>query len=223
MILTAENISRHFLIGGRQVQALDTVTLSVSAGDFLVITGPSGSGKSTLLNLLSGFDKPTTGTVCFHGRGLESLGNGEAAVLRNRSFGFIYQTPHLLADKTVLENVKLPFHYGDWCDQEAVTGRCLDLLEYVGLSDLTDRYPSTLSGGEMQRVVFARALAREPEIIFADEPTGSLDGVNSDKILKMLRDQTEKGRSVIMVTHDNEAIRFGSSQLVLQKSRSAEH
>jgi ABC-type lipoprotein export system ATPase subunit len=222
MILTAENISRHFLIGERPVKALDRVTLSVSAGDFLVITGPSGSGKSTLLNLLSGFDKPTTGTVCFHGRGLETLGNREAADLRNKSFGFIYQTPHLLADKTVLENVKLPFHYGDWCDQDTVTDRCLGLREYVGLIELTDRYPATLSGGEMQRVVFARALAREPEIIFADEPTGSLDGVNSDKILRMLREQTRNGRSVIMVTHDNEAIQFGSSQLVLQKSHSSE-
>ncbi|WP_163339072.1 ABC transporter ATP-binding protein [Desulfopila sp. IMCC35008] len=222
MILTAEKISRHFVIGERQVQALDTVTLSVSAGAFLVITGPSGSGKSTLLNLLSGFDKPSTGSVCFHGRGLETLGNREAALLRNKAFGFIYQTPHLLADKTVLENVKLPFHYGEWCDQDAVTDRCLELLEYVGLSDLTDRYPSTLSGGEMQRVVFARALAREPEIIFADEPTGSLDAMNAEKILKMLREQTEMGRSVIMVTHDNDAIQFGSSQLVLRKSRLVE-
>lgn len=222
MILTAERISRHFVIGERQVQALDTVSLSVSAGAFLVITGPSGSGKSTLLNLLSGFDKPSTGSVCFHGRGLETLGNREAAQLRNKAFGFIYQTPHLLSDKTVLENVRLPFHYGEWRDQDVVTGRCLELLDYVGLSDLTDRYPSTLSGGEMQRVVFARALAREPEIIFADEPTGSLDAMNSEKILKMLREQTEMGRSVIMVTHDSDAIQFGSSQLVLQKSRLVE-
>lgn len=222
MILTAERISRHFVIGERQVQALDTVSLSVPAGAFLVITGPSGSGKSTLLNLLSGFDTPSTGSVCFHGRGLETLGNREAALLRNKAFGFIYQTPHLLADKTVLENVKLPFHYGEWRDPDAVTDRCLQLLDYVGLSDLVERYPSTLSGGEMQRVVFARALTREPEIIFADEPTGSLDAVNSENILNMLREQTEKGRSVIMVTHDNDAIQFGSSQLVLQKSRLAE-
>lgn len=219
MILSAEDISRSFSIGDRLVQALAPVSVAVSAGEFLVVTGPSGSGKSTLLNLLSGFDTPTAGSVCFHGKQLSSLSGRESANLRNRSFGFIYQTPYLLHDKTVLENVALPFHYGSWVPSAEVKQRCEYLLEYVGLEDLADRYPATLSGGEMQRVVFARALAREPEIIFADEPTGSLDGKNSDKILDMLRQQTVSGRTVIMVTHDADAILYGSKFISLSKIR----
>lgn len=222
MILMADEISRCFSIGEKNVQALDTVSFSVSPGEFLVITGPSGSGKSTLLNLLSGFDRPTTGSVRFHDRPLEGMGNREAAQLRNKSFGFIYQTPHLLHDKTVLENVRLPYHYGEWVEPEEATSRCLALLEYVGMDAFHDRYPTTLSGGEMQRVVFARALTRQPEIIFADEPTGSLDEFNSNKILDMLQEQTERGRTVIMVTHDRDAISYGSSQLSLQKSQGSE-
>ena len=201
------------------MQALASVSVTVSAGDFLVVTGPSGSGKSTLLNLLSGFDRPTAGTVCFHGKNLSSLSGSEAADLRNHAFGFIYQTPHLLNDKTVLENVALPFHYGSWTPAAEVKKRCGELPEYVGLQDLLARYPATLSGGEMQRVVFARALAREPEIIFADEPTGSLDGRNSDRLLEMLQQQTAAGRTVIMVTHEAESLRYGSEVLSLSKIR----
>jgi putative ABC transport system ATP-binding protein len=133
----------------------------------------------------------------------------------------MYQSPHLLSDKTVLENVMLPFHYGEWLEMRQVREKCRRLLEYVDLLDLADRYPGTLSGGEMQRVVFARALAREPEIIFADEPTGSLDGANSEKLLDMLQQQTVAGRTVIMVTHDADAIGYGSKFLSLSKCRTS--
>lgn len=220
-LLAAQDVSRSFAIGERRITALSPVSLTVAGGDFLVVTGPSGSGKSTLLNLLSGFDRPSTGEVRFHGRVLARMSDKEAAGLRNHSFGFIYQTPHLLPDQTILENVALPFHYGAWIEPGLARRRCSELLDYVGIADLADRYPSTLSGGEMQRAVFARALTREPEIIFADEPTGSLDGRNSEKLLELLRSQTRAGRTVVMVTHDAEAIRYGTSQLVLAKTVSA--
>jgi ABC-type lipoprotein export system ATPase subunit len=220
MILQAVDISRSYTLGKTSVQALAPLSLEIDEGDFLVITGPSGSGKSTLLNLLSGFDRASTGRVLFRGSELGEMANGAAAALRNRSFGFIYQTPHLLNDKTVIENVALPFHYGNWQEQRDVLKRCMSLLEYVGLADLAGRYPGTLSGGEMQRVVFARALAREPDILFADEPTGSLDSDNSEKILNMLKQQAGRGCAVIMVTHDTDAVWYGSVFLALQKNRS---
>ncbi len=219
MILQAVDISRSYMLGKTSVQALAPLSVSINEGDFLVITGPSGSGKSTLLNLLSGFDRPSTGKVLFRNSVLGEMADGPAAALRNRSFGFIYQTPHLLNDKTVIENVALPFHYGSWLHKRKVLQRCSDLLEYVGLADLADRYPGTLSGGEMQRVVFARALAREPEILFADEPTGSLDSDNAEKIMTMLKQQAGRGCAVIMVTHDVDAAGYGSVFLTLTKNR----
>jgi len=221
MIITAENISREYAIGGRRVRALEPVDVEVAAGQFWVVTGPSGSGKTTLLNLLSGFDQPTTGRVEFCGTSLASLPDFRVAQLRNDSFGFIHQTPHLMSHKTVLENVALPFLYGSWLGSKEVNRRCSAMLDYVGMQELEHRYPATLSGGEMQRVVFARALVRDPEVIFADEPTGSLDADNSGRILKMLRQQSELGRSVIMVTHDSDAVRYGSYRISLLKSKNA--
>lgn len=202
--------------------ALAPFSLQVHSGEFLTVTGPSGAGKSTLLNLLSGLDRPSEGEVLFRGVSISSLAERKVAVLRNSHFGFIFQTPHLLPGKTVLENVALPFHYGTVTPLNRIRKRCEDLLEYVGLAEVASRYPTTLSGGEMQRVVFARALVREPEIIFADEPTGSLDGLNAQRILNLLKEQTTKGCTVIMVSHDNEAIAFGSRIVQLKKIQSGE-
>lgn len=221
MILRAVNISRDYAIGKRRVRALEPVDVEVGAGQFWVVTGPSGSGKTTLLNLLSGFDRPTAGVVTYRGTRLAALSDFRVAQLRNASFGFIHQTPYLMSHKTVLENVALPFLYGAWLGSGKVRRRCCEMLEYVGLLELEKRYPATLSGGEMQRVVFARALVRDPEVIFADEPTGNLDADNSGRILKMLKQQSELGRCVIMVTHDADAVHYGSYRLSLAKSKNA--
>ena len=217
MLLEACDIERHFRIGTRKIVALDRISAAVNHGEFLVITGPSGSGKSTLLNILSGLDTPSLGEVSFKGRPLSLMEPQQRADLRNESFGFIFQTPHLLFDKTVLENTLLPFSYGSPIDRETAVSRGLELLTHVGLEHLAHRYPNTLSGGEMQRIVFARALCREPDVIFADEPTGNLDGTNSGKLLQLLEEQAGKGRTVIMVTHDPEAAARGSSSLHLSK------
>ncbi len=198
------------------------ISLQVQRGEFLTITGPSGAGKSTLLNVLSGLDRPSAGSVRFQGTSISSLREQRVALLRNVYFGFIFQTPHLLPGKNVLENVGLPFHYGEAVPAAEIRQRCQDLLDYVGLGKVAFRYPGTLSGGEMQRVVFARALARRPQIIFADEPTGSLDAKNARRILSLLKAQTTEGRTVIMVSHDTEAIRFGTRVVGLEKIESDE-
>jgi putative ABC transport system ATP-binding protein len=217
-LLEANNISRTFTSGGGKYLALTPVSISISSGDFLVITGPSGAGKSTLLNLLSTLDTPTTGEVFFRGRSLFSKTQADIAVLRNNSFGFIFQTPHLLQDKTVSENIALPFHYGAQHPQHVIDLRCQELLEYIGLVEMADRLPATLSGGEMQRVVFARALVRKPHIIFADEPTGSLDATNSIHLITLLKKQAEQGRAVIMVSHDPLSEKFASRILRMEKA-----
>ena len=217
MLLEASHVDRFFQIGSQSVQALARISVSVNTAEFLVITGPSGSGKSTLLNLLSGLDRPSNGDVFFKGESFSQMNGQRLTALRNASFGFIFQTPHLLPDKTVLENTLLPFSYGHYMEPSAARTKCLNLLDYIGMEHLADRYPNTLSGGEMQRVVFARALSREPDIIFADEPTGSLDGKSSRLILELLQEQVKIGRTVIMVSHDTEAIEYGSVTLSLNK------
>ena len=222
VLLEARNISRVFLTGSSPCLALAPLSLVVKKGEFLVITGRSGAGKSTLLNLLSGLDLPSRGEILFKNRSLSAMNEMETARLRNGSFGFIFQTPHLLPDRTILENVAMPFSYGKPLEHSAVEKRCRELLAYVGLERLIHRFPGTLSGGEMQRVVFARALVREPEIIFADEPTGSLDGENSRKIMELLKEQVTDGCSVVMVSHDREAGSFGTRTLYLEKVESAE-
>ncbi len=216
-LLEAERVSRRFRIGGRTITALAPVSIRIEQGQFMVITGTSGSGKSTLLHLLSGLDRPTEGRIMYRGRALNELSEAQLASVRNQEFGFIFQTPHLLPDRTVLENVGLPFLYGPPVRQDERNRRCLELLAYVGLKPLAHRFPNTLSGGEMQRVVFARALVREPKVIFADEPTGNLDARHSRNILELLREQTSQGRTVVMVTHDRGAAAYGTHHLLLDK------
>lgn len=222
MLLEACDIDRFYRSGHHSVMALDKVSLEVGVADFLMVTGPSGSGKSTLLNLLSGLDFPSSGEVIFKGEKLSTMRDKEIARVRNNEFGFIFQTPHLLPDRNVLENVGLPFQYGTPVSQRIISYRCEELLDYVGLADKAGRYPHTLSGGEMQRVVVARALVREPKVIFADEPTGSLDAENSEKIIELLRAQVASDCAVVMVTHDVNFVHYGNLHIKLSKVRDAQ-
>jgi putative ABC transport system ATP-binding protein len=216
-LLLGNNLTRTYPVGSQLVTALATVSLKVNPGHFLVITGPSGAGKSTLLNLISGLEQPSSGEVLFKGLCLSTMNETKLANIRNTAFGFIFQIPHVLPHKTVCENVAMPFHYGQLTDPDHYKSQCLEHLEYVGLGKLKDRSPNTLSGGELQRLVFARALVRDPQIIFADEPTGSLDAANSKIILDLLKEQANRGRAVVMVTHEKEAMAYGSDILKLNK------
>jgi len=214
-VLSATNISRQYGVGARHFLALHPVSIDLCRGEFRVVVGPSGAGKSTLLQLLSGLDKPSSGQVILQGKDIYQLPDAELSLLRNHSFGFVFQSPYMMAHKSVLENVLLPSLY------TRVNGRYLEraqeLLSYVGLAEFESRSPATLSGGELQRVGFARALLMDPAVIFADEPTGSLDKSTSKLILDMLQDQTDHGRAVLMATHDPQAMKYGSHTLSLEK------
>lgn len=217
IIVEARGVSRRFALQEKQVVALPLVSLEVRAEEFVAVTGPSGSGKSTLLNLLSGLDTPTSGEVFFRGESLASLRDRQLARLRNEAFGFIFQTPHILPYKTVAENVALPLQYDHRRSAAAMQSSVDALLSYVGLSDLAPRYPTTLSGGELQRLVFARALVNNPAVIFADEPTGSLDAENSRRLLELLREQAHCGTPIIMASHDPRAIEYSTRRIDLDK------
>lgn len=218
-LLEACSVVRSFPEGRHQTLALSPVSLLVEPGQFLAVTGPSGSGKSTLLNVLSGLDHPTDGEIRYQGQPFSEMKANEIARLRNQDFGFVFQVPHVLPDRTVFENLALPLQYAPFADRYRGLRRCRSLLEYVGLGDLSERSPNTLSGGELQRLVFARALVNDPKLIFADEPTGSLDTDNSRRLLELLREQVNLGRSVIMVTHDSEAAHYADNELELKKGR----
>ena len=214
-LLSATQVSRQYRVGERSLVALHPVSIDVDEGEFKVVIGPSGVGKSTLLQLLSGLDRPTTGTVLLRDKDIYQLGDCKLSELRNHSFGFVFQTPYMLPHKTVLQNVLLSSLYASVSGEYVQRAR--ELLAYVGLAALETRSPATLSGGELQRAGFARALLMNPAVIFADEPTGSLDRATSKLILDLLREQTESGRAVIMATHDPHAMAYGSERLVLEK------
>ncbi len=215
--LVARRVCRAFEIGGRQIVVLQPINLSVKRGEFVAVTGPSGSGKSTLLNLLSGLDRPTSGRVLVGGVELWSISDASLARIRNAEFGFMFQAPHMLRSRSVRENLSLPIRYARLAAVNAAERRVNELLDYVGLSSFADRSPATLSGGELQRVAFARALLLDPAIIFADEPTAALDDVNSNLLLSLLVDQANQGKVVVMATHDPFARAFAQREVRMHK------
>jgi ABC-type lipoprotein export system ATPase subunit len=199
-MLELEGVSKRFHRGREVVVALDSVDLSIEAGEFVAIVGPSGSGKSTLLHLAAGLDKPDSGTVLLDGRDLAMLSVAERARVRRTAIGFVFQFFHLIPNLSIEENVELPV---------LLDGRRADvskLIQRVGLGDRASHLPSELSGGEMQRAAIARALAAGPKLILADEPTGNLDSATGADILAVLTEQvTEAGAALVMVTHDESA------------------
>jgi putative ABC transport system ATP-binding protein len=175
------------------VRALRGVTLSVDEGDFVALMGPSGSGKSTLLNLLGCLDRPSAGQYYL----------GEHDV-RSRYLGFIFQSYNLLAQYTVVENIEIPLLYQGCALTAETRARCIQLAELVGLGDRLDHRPMQLSGGQQQRVAIARSLVNDPHVILADEPTGNLDSKTSDEIMVLLTELNRTGKTIIMVTHEND-------------------
>lgn len=184
-----------------RVVALDGVSLSVDAGQFVAVMGPSGSGKSTLLRLAGGLDRPTSGRVLLSGRDLAGLDGAELARLWRRAIGFVFQEANLLASLTAAENVALPLEL-DGLRPKAAMLAALELLESVGLGAVARRFPSRLSGGEQQRVAIARAVAGGRSLLLADEPTGSLDSLTGDAVIRLLRERCAAGCAVVLATHD---------------------
>jgi putative ABC transport system ATP-binding protein len=201
-VLETQSISKSYLIGNRRIKVLDTVTLTVNKGEFLVVKGESGSGKSTLLTILSGLDRPDEGRVLIEGQDITDLKEDALAPLRNATFGFVFQSFHLVPTLNARENVMFPAELkGD----PAAKAKAEALLERVGLSGRMTSFPHQLSGGERQRCAICRALINEPRIIFADEPTGNLDSVNGAAVLELLLElQREHGTTLLLVTHSPE-------------------
>jgi len=206
-IVQAEAITKTYLMGGRPLTVLRKVSVAVQPGETVAIIGPSGAGKSTLLHALGGLDQPTEGTVWFKGQSVYRMTPRERTLIRARHIGFVFQSYHLLPELDVLENVLLPT-MALWImrRQRAEHRRRAEyLLEQVGLSDRLGHTPLELSGGEQQRVALARALMNEPELVLADEPTGNLDSVTGEAILKCLFSMTrERRHTLILVTHNDE-------------------
>ena len=218
-MLRVENLTKTYPSGGRDLTVLSDVSFEVAAGSTAAIVGPSGSGKTTLLGLCAGLDRATSGAVIVDGVELTALSEDERAALRNRSVGFIFQNFQLLPTLTALENVMVPMELKG---QKNAKEEAMRLLERVGLADRHDHYPTQLSGGEQQRVSLARAFANAPRILFADEPTGNLDGATSETVEQLLFDlNKEAGTTLVIVTHDPElaektdrVIRLRSGELV---------
>ncbi len=216
-ILQSQDISKSYRIGNRLIKVLDSVSLSVEAGEFLVVKGESGSGKSTLLTILSGLDRPDLGRVLIASEDITDLGEDALAPLRNSAFGFVFQSFHLVPSLNALENVMFPAELkGD----PAARSKAEALLERVGLSGRLASFPHQLSGGEKQRCAICRALINDPRIIFADEPTGNLDSINGAAILELLLElQRERGTTLILVTHSPEIAQRAHRVVTLRDGR----
>ncbi len=201
-IIEVHNLKKSYNDGETQTLALDNVSFTVRKGEFLAIMGPSGSGKSTLLHVLGLLDDATSGDYIFDGKKTSSYSGNELAALRNKKIGFVFQAFNLLARTSVLENVKLPLIYSDIPEHEWDM-RARTAIEAVGLSHRLEHQPSELSGGERQRVAIARSLINDPDIIFADEPTGNLDSKSGKNVMSIIQKLNEEnGKTIILITHE---------------------
>jgi putative ABC transport system ATP-binding protein len=221
MMIIAENLSQTYRSGAEALTVLRDVDLEIAANEFVAILGPSGSGKTTLLGLLAGLDVPATGTVRLDGQSLDQMDEDARARFRAANIGFVFQTFQLIPTLTALENVLVPLELaGAQGTLAELRERARSLLERVGLGDRTDHYPQQLSGGEQQRVALARAFAGEPKILFADEPTGNLDGDTGGRIIDLLVGlNAGSATTLVLVTHDLELARRAGRVIRLASGR----
>lgn len=196
------DIRKEYKMGDETVYANDGITLDIDKGEFVAIVGKSGSGKSTLMNIIGALDVPTSGTYLLGGKNVGKLSDNQLADIRNKMIGFVFQQYNLLPRMSILENVELPLLYAHVSAREREK-RAMEALEKVGLSEKAKQMPKQLSGGQQQRVSIARALAADPSLILADEPTGALDSKTSRQVLDFFKKIHEDGNTVIMITHDN--------------------
>jgi putative ABC transport system ATP-binding protein len=202
--------------------ALQDITLHVRAGEFVAVVGKSGSGKTTLLNVLAGIDRPTRGTITIDGTPVHSLAESQLAEWRGRTIGLVFQFFQLLPTLTVAENVMLPMEFVKLIPAAEHRSRALELLERVGIVDQADKLPITLSGGQQQRAAIARALANDPPILMADEPTGNLDEATRTDVLELFAQLNAEGRNLIVVTHERDISRYTDRQVTLVDGRVAD-
>lgn len=214
-MIEVANLSKEYSEEGVLTQALRGVTFSIQKGEFVSIMGPSGSGKSTLLHILSFLDRPTGGFYTFLGRSIDDMTDRELARVRNRDMGFVFQAFNLLSRLSVYENVEIPLLYSNLPAQERAA-HIENAVESVGLADKLRAEAGRLSGGQKQRVAIARALVGDPNVIFADEPTGNLDSRSGLQIMEILASLNRKGRTIILVTHETQTAEFAGRILRLR-------
>jgi len=198
------NLVKNYYLESVTVRALCGVSLDFAEGDFIALMGPSGSGKSTLLNLLGCLDRPSSGEYYLGDENVATMDDDQLSDVRSRYIGFIFQSYNLLAQYTVVENIEIPLLYQGARLNARARERCISLAEMVGLGSRLDHRPMQLSGGQQQRVAIARALVNDPHVILADEPTGNLDSKTSDEIMTLLSELNRAGKTIIMVTHEND-------------------
>jgi putative ABC transport system ATP-binding protein len=205
-LITLNHITRSYVMGSETIHALRDVSLNINRGEYVAIMGPSGSGKSTLMNLLGCLDSPTSGEFILNGSRVSEMDDNELAEIRNREIGFVFQSFNLLPRSNALHNVELPLIYSGM-NADLRRERALEALENVGLGDRIHHRPNEMSGGQRQRVAIARALVNSPSIVLADEPTGNLDSKTGEEIMRLFENLSEKGNTIILVTHEEDIAR----------------
>lgn len=214
-IIRTEDLKKHYHLGAETVRACDGVDLLIQQGEFVAIMGPSGSGKSTFMNMVGCLDTPTEGRYWLNGTLVSELSEDELARVRNKEIGFVFQTFNLLPRATALHNVELPLIYGGVPGKER-RRRAAEKLELVGLGDRMDHKPPEMSGGQRQRVAVARALVNEPALLLADEPTGNLDSVTSEDIMRQFEELNKQGQTIVLVTHEHDIAEHAKRQVHLK-------
>jgi putative ABC transport system ATP-binding protein len=215
-MIELEDVTKVYRMGSVEVRALDGIDLAIDDGDLVAIMGPSGSGKTTLMNILGCLDIPTSGRYLLDGTDVSTLSDNRLAKIRSRKIGFVFQSFNLVPRTSAIRNVELPLVYAGVRDRRA---RARSVLEQVGLEDRAKHMPNELSGGQQQRVAIARALINDPTLLLADEPTGNIDTASSAEILKLLAALNDAGRTVVIITHEEDIARFAKRVVRLRDGR----
>lgn len=214
-LIELRGVTKAYDVASGKFLALKAIDMQVNAGEFVAVVGKSGSGKSTLINMITGIDKPTSGEVFVASTAVHELDQEQLAVWRGKNVGIVFQFFQLLPTLTIVENIVLPM---DFCNTFPVRerhSRAISLLEKVGIAEQADKLPSDLSGGQQQRAAIARALANDPQILVADEPTGNLDSQTSDAIMQLFADLAKEGKTVVMVTHERDLTQYFTRSIIL--------
>lgn len=217
-VVKLQDVCRHYTVGVETVKALDGVSFAIHRGEYWAIMGPSGSGKSTLLNILGCLDRPTSGSYWLNGVDVARMADNELSDHRLKNLGFVFQSFHLIPQLSVLENIEMPMFYLG-IPQAERTRRAKELADRVEMSHRLQHLPAELSGGQRQRVAVARALANDPAVLLADEPTGNLDSKTSVQIMALFQELYEQGKTIIVVTHEPDIDAYAHSHIVVKDGR----
>ncbi|CEO30894.1 ABC transporter ATP-binding protein [Paraclostridium sordellii] len=215
-IIQLKNIQKYYKVGKSKLHVLKSLSLDIEHGDFVMIMGKSGSGKTTLLNILGFLDSFDDGNYIFNGENVTNLSEIERSHFRNKNIGFIFQQFHLINNLNIYQNIELPLLYDNRLGKKERIKKVKNNLDMVGLSDKINQFPNELSGGQQQRISIARALINDPQLIFADEPTGALDTNTSNEIMNILEGLNKEGKTIIMVTHDPDLVKYATKVVYLK-------